>query len=289
MPIKAATSKDRVAVHLRISDNPTMAILIWNVLGFLLLATSTIISGLPALDDSKIIADNDEENSTLSLDLVPPMIKDDDDKNITLFIINLYAVRNHSGEASEEVLDNSLIEKMPDIIGPLATIFLVVEEGEDEKPVDLDEMAKYMEKHGFKMDKIDESGETSVLRTEIADKEIDNVKDILESTVDNSSTEKLSKSKKYRARRMACHKCHGGGGGGGRGGGGGYGGGGGGGSYQYYDPYGGQTIGVIPVYVVPVAVQQQPQRPQYHPPPQPVCDPCQGNSLSSYTSTLFGH
>lgn len=127
----------------------------------------------------------------------------------------------------------------------MATIFLVVEEGEDEKPVDLDEMAKYMEKHGFKMDKIEESGETSVLRTKVADKEIDNVKEMLESTAENSSSDKLSKSKKYRTRRMACHKCHGGGGGGG---GGGKGGGGGGGSYQYYDPYGGNFTDIIIAY-----------------------------------------
>ncbi|XP_014601941.1 PREDICTED: uncharacterized protein LOC106785742 isoform X2 [Polistes canadensis] len=271
MPIKAATSKDSVAVHLRISDNPKMATLISNVLAFLLLAAA-IVSGLPAPDESKISTDINEENSTLILDLVPPIEGEDDNgRNVTLFIINLYAIRNHSGESSEEMLDNNVVQKMPDIIGPLATLFLVVEEGGDEEPVDLDKMAKYMEEHGLKTDKIDESGETSVLKTEIPEKDIDDVKEMLESTADNYSTsDKLSKSKKYRAKRMACHKCHGGGGrgGGGKGGGG-----------------GGGQIGVIPVYVVPVAIQQQPQYhpppQQYHPPPQqyhpqPVCDPCQG-------------
>ncbi|XP_015188554.1 PREDICTED: uncharacterized protein LOC107072821 isoform X2 [Polistes dominula] len=268
MPIKAATSKDIVAVHLRISDNPKMAtLIISNLLTFLLLAAA-IVSGLPASDESKISTDTNEENSTLILDLVPPIEGEDDNgKNVTLFIINLYAVRNHSGESSEEMLDNNLVRKMPDIIGPLATLFLLVEEGEDEEPVDLDKMAKYMEERGLKIDKIEESGETSVLKTEVPDKDVDDIKEMLEST----ASEKLSKSKKYRARRMACHKCHGGGG---RGGGGGKGGGGGGGQ-----------IGVIPVYVVPVAIQQQPQYhpppQQYHPPPQqyhpqPVCDPCQG-------------
>ncbi|CAL1679955.1 unnamed protein product [Lasius platythorax] len=226
------------------------------VLLFSLVAT---LSGLPtAVPDPKV---NTYEEHTLSTELQPPPF-DEKERHATVYIINLYAVKNSSGSTSDEVFQNEVIETVPDILEPLATIFLVVANEDEERerlsPADLDEFAAELESQGIKVDKIDVDNKSKVLKMKLEKAE---AQSMIESAM------KPDFEKKGRQKRTICLKCGGGGGYGGGYGGGGYpSGGGGGGNYcptcggggggSYYPPSGGgggHRIAVIPVVVVPIA------------------------------------
>lgn len=59
---------------------------------------------------------NTDEEHTLSTDLQPPPL-DEKEHHATVYIINLYAVKNNSGNTSEEMFENEIIENVPDILG----------------------------------------------------------------------------------------------------------------------------------------------------------------------------
>ncbi|XP_029161883.1 keratin, type I cytoskeletal 9-like isoform X3 [Nylanderia fulva] len=193
------------------------------VLLFTFVAT---LSGLPTEVPAPEV--NTHEEHTLSTELQPPPL-DEKEHHATVYIINLYAVKNSSGRTSEEVFENEIIETVPDILEPLATVFLVVVDEDEEKerhsPANLDEFAAELESQGFKIDKIDVDNKSKVLRMELEKTEA-------QSMIDSALKPDFEK-KANRQKRTICMKC---------GGYGGYGGGG----------YGGGHVAVVPVVIVPV-------------------------------------
>ncbi|XP_029161881.1 keratin, type II cytoskeletal 1-like isoform X2 [Nylanderia fulva] len=192
------------------------------VLLFTFVAT---LSGLPTEVPAPEV--NTHEEHTLSTELQPPPL-DEKEHHATVYIINLYAVKNSSGRTSEEVFENEIIETVPDILEPLATVFLVVVDEDEEKerhsPANLDEFAAELESQGFKIDKIDVDNKSKVLRMELEKTEA-------QSMIDSALKPDFEK-KANRQKRTICMKCGGYGGYGGGGyGGGGYPSGGGGGGY----------------------------------------------------------
>ncbi|XP_076179902.1 uncharacterized protein LOC143153029 isoform X2 [Ptiloglossa arizonensis] len=205
------------------------------------------LSALPTQEPSAN-AVLDTEDTTLSTDLKPPPLPDNDRKSqFVLFVINIYGVKNSSGETSDEIFENTIIDKTSNLTEPLATVVLVVEvdddDAETDSPVNLDEVADDLEfGEGFKVDRIQQDGETNILRIKMDSKDVGGIL---------RSKSPLETMKKVRNKRTPCLKCKlkgfagGGGGGGGCGsgscgggypgggyGGGGYGGGGyGGGGY----------------------------------------------------------
>ncbi|XP_011255051.2 keratin, type II cytoskeletal 2 epidermal isoform X1 [Camponotus floridanus] len=220
------------------------------VLLFSLVAT---LSGLPTIEP-KDAAVNTYEEHTLSTELQPPPIEEKE-RHAIVYVINMYAVKNNSGNTSEEILENEIIETVPEILEPLATILLVIEDDDEEKekhsPADLDEYAAELESQGIKVDKIG-MNKSKVLKMKLQKAEA-------EKMIESAS--KPIYEKKDRQKRTICKKCGGGGYGGGGYGGGGYGGGcptcgggypscptcgGGGGGYQP------QPVRVVPVVLVPI-------------------------------------
>lgn len=59
---------------------------------------------------------NTYEEHTLSTELQPPPIEEKE-RHATIYIINLYAVKNSSGNTSEEIFENEIIETVPEILG----------------------------------------------------------------------------------------------------------------------------------------------------------------------------
>lgn len=59
---------------------------------------------------------NTYEEHTLSTELQPPPI-DVKEHHATVYIINLYAVKNSSSNVSEEIFENEIIENVPEILG----------------------------------------------------------------------------------------------------------------------------------------------------------------------------
>ncbi|XP_012060768.1 PREDICTED: H/ACA ribonucleoprotein complex subunit 1-like [Atta cephalotes] len=224
---------------LRTSNPDTMAV---RALSLVLLCTFvTVIFGLPTLPEPAV---NAHEERTLSTELQPPASSSDEKEHYaTIYIINLYAVKNSSSNVSEEMFQNEVVETLPDIIEPLVSVILVVEDDENEesenhRPVDLDKFAGELKDEGFKVDKIDLNSKTKVLKMKLEKMEA-------QSMIDSALK---GDQKKFRQKRSYCYKCggHGGGYGGGYGhhhhgghrgrggccgGGGGYGGGYGGGGY----------------------------------------------------------
>ncbi|XP_033341057.2 uncharacterized protein LOC117229020 isoform X1 [Megalopta genalis] len=204
----------------------------WRVSALCILLFVSALSALPTSEpDAELISD--VEDTTLSTELKPPPLPDQKQHEYVLFVINLYGVKNASGETSEEMLENEVLDKVPELGEPLATVLLLIEvddeNEETDAPVDLDEVADDLQHgEGFHVDKIKDNGLTRVLRVKLE-------KSDTEGIVPPSS--KMEKMTKVRNRRSPCLKCKlkgggfgGGGGGGGFGFGGGFGGGYGGGS-----------------------------------------------------------
>ncbi|XP_071633645.1 uncharacterized protein [Temnothorax longispinosus] len=205
----------------------------------LLFTFVSVIFGLPTTPVPEP-AVNTQEEHTLSTELLPPPV-DEKEHHATIYIINLYAVKNGSSNASEEMFQNEVVETIPDILEPLVSVLLVIDDDENEElekhpPVDLDEFAEGLEGQGFKVDKIDLNSKAKVLKMKLEKAEAESMIDSVKGN-----------EKKFRQKRTICLKCGGGGGyGGGYGGypsggggqcstcGGGYGGGGhrGGGGYH---------------------------------------------------------
>lgn len=60
----------------------------------------------------------DTEDTTLSTDLKPPPLPDNDRKSqFVLFVINIYGVKNSSGETSDEIFENTIIDKTSNLTG----------------------------------------------------------------------------------------------------------------------------------------------------------------------------
>ncbi|EFN79476.1 hypothetical protein EAI_12429, partial [Harpegnathos saltator] len=148
------------------------------------------------------------ENHTLPTDLQPPPI-DEKEHHATVFVLNLYAVKNGSSNEPEEMYQNEIIEAVPDILEPLATVLLVVENDEEEKEhllVDLDDFAEQLQGEGYKVDKINHNGMTKVLKLRLSKEEAQNMVEAASKPHDDM---------KPRQKRTICSKCGGGGGGGG--------------------------------------------------------------------------
>ncbi|XP_050455678.1 uncharacterized protein LOC126853716 isoform X2 [Cataglyphis hispanica] len=206
------------------------------VLLFSLVAT---LSGLPtAIPDPA----NTHKEHTLSTDLQPPPLEKE--HHATVYIINLYAVKNNSGSTSEEMFENEIIENVPDILEPLATVLLVVEDDDEERerhsPTDLDEFAAELESQGIMVDKIKINDKSKVLKMNLE-------KEKAQKMIESASIP-IHERKDRQKRTLYCKTCRGGGYGGGYGG-GGYPSGGGScptcGGGNYYPPSGGG--GVVPI------------------------------------------
>ncbi|XP_072767496.1 uncharacterized protein [Anoplolepis gracilipes] len=201
------------------------------VLLFSLVAT---LSGLPTTSVPDPVVN---EEHTLSTELRPPPL-DEKERHATIYIINLYAVKNSSGSTSEEMFENEIVEAVPDILEPLATVLLVITEDDEEKerhsPTDLDEFAAELEVEGIKVDKIDVDNKSKVLKLKLE-------KAQAQSMIETAS-KPIYERKDRQKRTTYCKKC-GGGYGGGYPSGGGYGGGAGhyqrGGGGGYYPSGGG--------------------------------------------------
>ncbi|XP_015438448.1 PREDICTED: heterogeneous nuclear ribonucleoprotein A3 homolog 2-like isoform X2 [Dufourea novaeangliae] len=183
----------------------------------------TALSALPTPESTTDVV-SDAEDTTLSTELKPPPIPEKEDHQYVLFVINLYGLKNSSGETSDETFENEIISKVPELAGPLATVFLVIEVDDDDEetnvPVDLDEVADDFEHgEGFNVERINHDGETKLLRVKLDKSDADMV-------LPKSKMETMTK---VRNRRSPCLKCklkgyghnggYGGGGGGGFGGG----------------------------------------------------------------------
>ncbi|XP_012231313.1 heterogeneous nuclear ribonucleoprotein A1, A2/B1 homolog isoform X4 [Linepithema humile] len=207
----------------RTPNTLTMAV---RALGLVLLFSLVAsLSGLPPPPppSSPELTVNTHEEHTLSTELQPPPL-DEKEHHATLYIINLYAVKNSSGNTSEEIFENDVIEAVPEIAEPFATVLLLVDDEDEEKKrsaADLDEFAEGLENKGIKVDKID-LNKDKLLRVKLHKFEA-------QSMVDAAA--KPGDATKDRKKRTVCMKCGGGGGGYGGGHRGGYGGG--------KQPYGG--------------------------------------------------
>ncbi|XP_012286578.1 ATP-dependent RNA helicase ded1 [Orussus abietinus] len=203
-------------------------------LGFLgLLLSAAAVSGLPASDPDAVT------DAVPPKDPRPPPMGAETHHGV-VYLVNLYAVRNRT-EQDPDNPRNETADAGPEILGPIATVLLIVETDEDEGPTDLDQVVRDLKKDGFKVERISSDGETKLVRVDVDETEED---------VEKRLTKPLE-SNKIRSKRTLCMKCFKGGGGCGGGGCGG-GGGGGGGGY----PSGGGRGGVvaIPIAVVPITV-----------------------------------
>ncbi|KAL0126157.1 hypothetical protein PUN28_004938 [Cardiocondyla obscurior] len=190
-----------------------------------LFAFTTVVFGLPT---TSAPAKNTHEEHTLSTELLPPPLNEKE-SHATIYVINLYAVKNGSDETGQDMFHNEIVESVPDILEPLVSVLLVVEDEENERtpqhpPVDLDEFAEVLEDQGFKVDKIDINSKAKVLKMKLE-------KAQAESVIDSALK---GNEKKYRQKRTICLKCKKGGWGGGGGG-------------------WGHRTAVVPVVVVPIS------------------------------------
>ncbi|XP_043791442.1 keratin, type II cytoskeletal 1-like isoform X2 [Apis laboriosa] len=165
----------------------------------------------------------DAENTTLSTELKPPPYpQKEEDHYYMVFVINIFGVKNVSGETSDEILENDIVHHIPQLTDPLATLLLIIDVDENDEDtdeaVDLDEVAEDLikDEEDFNVEKINYGGETKVLRLKLSKEEGESI---------FPSKSKLEKLKKIRNKRTLCVKCGGSGGLGGGGypsGGGGY-------------------------------------------------------------------
>ncbi|XP_011160570.2 uncharacterized protein LOC105196358 isoform X1 [Solenopsis invicta] len=149
---------------------------------------------------------NTHEEHTLSTELQPPPVPlEEREHHAIIYIINLYAVKNGSSNVSEEMFQNEVVKTIPDILEPLVSVLLVVEDDDENEelekptPVDLDEFAQGLEGQGFKVDKIDLDNKAKVLKMK------------LEKAEAQSMIDSALKEKRYRQKRTICFKCGGGG------------------------------------------------------------------------------
>ncbi|XP_014482072.1 PREDICTED: glycine-rich protein 2-like [Dinoponera quadriceps] len=175
----------------------------------LIFSLVTALSGLPNI----IPVPTRPEGHTLPTDLQPPPLEDKEGY-VTVFVVNIYAVKNVSNAdlESKELFQNEITELVPKITEPFATVLLVVDEKES-LPVDLDEFADGLHSEGYKIDKIDRNGTTKVLRLKLAEEEARRMVESASKPYDETGS---------RQKRATCYKCGGRGGGGGGGSGGGY-------------------------------------------------------------------
>ncbi|XP_016769932.1 heavy metal-associated isoprenylated plant protein 33 isoform X1 [Apis mellifera] len=177
-----------------------------------------------ALSAAPII--EDAENTTLSTELKPPPYPQKEDEHYyMLFVINLFGVKNVSGETSDEIFENDVLHHVPQLTDPLATLLLVIDIDENDedtdKVVDLDELADELGNEDFNVEKINYGGETKLLRLKLSKEEGEGI---------FPSKSKLEKLKKIRNKRTLCVKCGGSGGLGGH-----------------------SRVDAIPVIIIPVA------------------------------------
>ncbi|EFN80488.1 hypothetical protein EAI_08392 [Harpegnathos saltator] len=176
----------------------TMAVCAFNLV--FLFSLVTALSGLPTV--IPVI----DENVTLPTDLQPPPI-DEKEHHAIVFVLSLYALKNSSSNEPEEMIQNEIIETVPDILEPLATVLVVVEDDEEEKEhplVDLDDFAEQLQDDGYKVEKIIHNGKTKVLKLKL------NIEEA-QSMVEAAS--KPHDDMKPRQKRTTCLRCGGGGGG----------------------------------------------------------------------------
>ncbi|XP_014214435.1 uncharacterized protein LOC106643707 [Copidosoma floridanum] len=203
---------------------------------------------------------------SLASELSPPLPSPKNKRPATLFLINVFAVKNRTAEDSNDVLHPVIMQEVPDdaTSEPLAMFVLVVEDEDENKPVSLDEVAKDLEAEGFIIEKIGKDGMTSLLKVNldsILEKDdLDSRKNTINrvkrdlARESEGEPEASGKLVTVRTKRHLLEKLlqkHGG-----------YGCNGGCGGGYYPQP---------PVYSPPVYAPPPPPRP----PPQPYCDPCQ--------------
>ncbi|XP_046592347.1 glycine-rich RNA-binding protein 3, mitochondrial [Neodiprion lecontei] len=212
------------------------------VLGLLVLGCCGVVfvSG-ESVQTEGATAANDGDMVTLSTELKPPPLPAAGEHRGIAYLVNLFAVRNKTTDTSEENGENTLVDNSPEIIGPLASVLLVVDEEDDEKVTSEDLAGNLGGNYAtVKSSNSNEAPKGTEVRDVVGDKP--------------------KKTKKIRSKRTL-YKKYGGYGGYPSGGGGGYGGypSGGGGGYGGYPTgsYGGGggygAVG-IPVFVVPVGV-----------------------------------
>ncbi|CAK9811012.1 hypothetical protein ANTPLA_LOCUS6773 [Anthophora plagiata] len=205
------------------------------------------ITAAPAIELTTV-PPSDADDTTLSTELQPPPLPQEEKHQYVVFIINIFGVNNVSGETSDEIMKDEVYENFAEFTEPLGSLLLIVEvddnDTETDVPVNLDEVADDLEtSEGLHVVKFHKAGETNMLKVKFDKADANSI---------IPSKNKLDKMKKVRNRRTPCLKCHsktstypeygggnnygsgngyggGGGFGGGFGGGGGYGTGGGGG------------------------------------------------------------
>ncbi|KAG8037724.1 hypothetical protein G9C98_005935 [Cotesia typhae] len=104
---------------------------------------------------------------TISTELEPPTEDAEPFHSGSVFIINLFAIKNAStSEETNEILTDEFATQNPTVLEPIATVLLVVGEDDEDKPVSLDELAKDLEEEGFKVEKIGD-GETQLIKIDM--------------------------------------------------------------------------------------------------------------------------
>ncbi|KAF7990291.1 hypothetical protein HCN44_000096 [Aphidius gifuensis] len=128
-----------------------------------------LLPPLADAEESKFAVDIFNENVTLANELLPPFENNKTDKLGVVYIINLYAVRNatEDNDNDEEVLNADITGKIPGILEPIATVLLILEEEDENKPVSLDEFAKDLEDDGFKVERIGDDNEIKVIKIDM--------------------------------------------------------------------------------------------------------------------------
>ncbi|CAG5109079.1 Protein of unknown function [Cotesia congregata] len=193
----------------------------------------------------------DTVEPTISTELEPPTEDAEPFHSGAVYIINLFAIKNAStSEETNEILTDEFAAQNPTVLEPIATVLLVVEEDDEDKPVSLDELAKDLEAEGFKVEKIGE-GETQLIKIDMDE-------------IDHKDVEliKSGKLSKVRRRRTLGH--------------------GGGLLSKLLNKHSGgdscqvcNSVGYIPLVIVQQQPQQHYQQPQQHyqPAPQPHYQP----------------
>ncbi|XP_046742358.1 glycine-rich RNA-binding, abscisic acid-inducible protein-like isoform X2 [Diprion similis] len=197
------------------------------VLGLLVLGCCGVlfVSGESVQTEGTTAANNGDV-VTLSTELKPPPLPAASEHYGIVYLVNLFAVRNKTTATSDENGENTLADSSPEIIGPLASVLLLVDEEDDEK-VTSENLSKNLGED-YATDESTDSKETP--------KEIET--DAIVSENRDVTVGKTKKLKKIRSKRTTFKKCGGYGGypSGSYGGGGGYG------------------AVAVPIFVVPVGV-----------------------------------
>ncbi|CAD6215995.1 GSCOCG00004300001-RA-CDS [Cotesia congregata] len=213
----------------------------------------------------------DTVEPTISTELEPPTEDAEPFHSGAVYIINLFAIKNAStSEETNEILTDEFAAQNPTVLEPIATVLLVVEEDDEDKPVSLDELAKDLEAEGFKVEKIGE-GETQLIKIdmdEIDHKDVELIKSGKLSKVRRRRTlghggGLLSKLLNKHSGGDSCQVCNSG--------------------YQQPQSTGIKillllllfSVGYIPLVIVQQQPQQHYQQPQQHyqPAPQPHYQP----------------